>query len=506
MGLRQFAQETPNKPAIIVAETGAVTTYAQLNERSDQFAQLFRAHGLSTGAGIAFTIENDPMFLEICCGAGRAGLYFTAISTALREAEASYIINDCAARIYICSVKYAERGQAIRRLLHGDVLCLSVGGSIPGFEPLEELLRNMPARQIDDEAKGQDLLYSSGTTGRPKGVKIELTGEPPEVLSDNAIAVMMLYRYSRETVYLSPAPLYHAAPLRFNLITIAGGGTTVIMRKFDPEFALECIEKYVCTHSQWVPTMFVRMLKLHPETRAAYDVSSMQVAIHASAPCPVPVKEQMIDWWGEVLYEFYAGSEGNGFCAIGPVDWLEHRGSVGRPLFGAVHIVNDAGEELGPNETGAIYFSGGTDFEYLNDADKTRTAYNEKGWSTLGDVGHVDEHGYLYLTDRKAYMIISGGVNVYPQETENVLIMHPVVADVAVFGVPDEDLGEQVKAVVQLRDTSQASEALAAELIGYCREHLSAIKCPKSVDFMDQLPREATGKLYKRLLKEKYWA
>ena len=505
MGLRQFAQETPDKPAIIMAESGAVTTYAQLNERSDQFAQLFRAQGLQTGEGVAFTVENDPVFLEICCGAGRAGLYFTAISTALREEEASYIVNDCGARIYICSAQYAERGRAIQRLLSEDVLCLSVGGDIPGFQPLENLLEDMPAEQIADESKGQDLLYSSGTTGRPKGVKIELTGDPPEVLNANAIAVMMLYRYSGDTVYLSPAPLYHAAPLRFNLITIAGGGTTVIMRKFDPEFALQCIEKYGCTHSQWVPTMFVRMLKLAPETRDAYNVSSMQVAIHASAPCPVPVKEQMIDWWGEVLYEFYAGSEGNGFCAIGPTDWLEHRGSVGRPLFGSVHVVDEDGEELGPGETGTIYFSGGTDFEYLNDPAKTRTAYNERGWSTLGDVGHVDENGYLYLTDRKAYMIISGGVNVYPQETENVLIMHPAITDVAVFGVPDDDLGEQVKAVVQLREPGRASEILAEELIAYCRKRLSPIKCPKSVDFMEQLPREATGKLYKRLLKEKYW-
>ncbi len=276
------------------------------------------------------------------------------------------------------------------------------------------------------------------------------------------------------------------------------------MQRFDPAAALEAIEKYHCSHSQWVPTMFIRMLKLPEAARQQHDVSSMQVAIHAAAPCPIAVKERMIEWWGPVINEYYAGTEGSGFCAVASKDWLEHKGTVGRPLFGAVHVVGDDGHEIGAGQIGTIYFSGGIDFEYLNDPDKTLTAYNAQGWSTLGDVGYLDDEGYLYLTDRKAYMIISGGVNIYPQESEDILVMHPRVADAAVFGIPDEEMGEQVKAVIQLTDHADEGPDMAAELIAYCRDHLSSIKCPKSIDFIEALPRHATGKLYKRLLKDQY--
>ena len=349
------------------------------------------------------------------------------------------------------------------------------------------------------------MLYSSGTTGRPKGVRVPLSGQPLGTPTPLLAMMGALYGMDEHTVYLSPAPLYHAAPLRFCMSVLRLGGTCIVMEKFDPRLALELIERHRVTHSQWVPTMFIRMLKLPEEERARFDLSSQRVAIHAAAPCPIPVKEQMIDWWGPILHEYYAGTEGNGFTAITSEEWLAHRGSVGRPLRGAVHIVDDEGRELPPGQEGTVYFSGGARFEYHNDPEKTRSAYDERGWSTLGDVGYLDEEGYLYLTDRKAHMIISGGVNIYPQETENVLVLHPKVADVAVIGVPNEEFGEEVKAVVQLLDPAEAGPELAEELIAWCRERLSAIKCPRSVDFVEELPRHPTGKLYKRLLKDRYW-
>jgi acyl-CoA synthetase (AMP-forming)/AMP-acid ligase II len=277
--------------------------------------------------------------------------------------------------------------------------------------------------------------------------------------------------------------------------------------------ALALIERHGVTHGQFVPTMFVRMLKLPEEERRRHDVSSLRVAVHAAAPCPVPVKEQMIAWWGPVLVEYYAGTEGNGVTFIRSEEWLEHRGSVGRSLGAPLHICDEAGEELPVGETGLVYFDSpdGLPFEYHNDPDKTRGTLNPRhaSWSTLGDVGHLDEDGYLYLTDRQAYMIISGGVNIYPQEIENVLVMHPAVVDVAVFGVPDDDMGEQVKAVVQPAPGSETGGEAGAELerrlVAYCREHLAAVKCPKSIDFAAELPRLPTGKLYKRLLRDPYW-
>ncbi|MGE5130254.1 MAG: AMP-binding protein, partial [Sphingomonadaceae bacterium] len=313
-----------------------------------------------------------------------------------------------------------------------------------------------------------------------------------------------LYGLGPDSIYLSPAPLYHAAPLRFNMTVMRCGGTSVLMEHFEAEEALALIERHRVTHSQWVPTMFVRMLKLPPDVRARYDLSSLRVAIHAAAPCPVPVKEEMIRWWGPVLYEYYAGTEGNGYVACNSQEWLAHKGTVGRALLGEVRILDDDGAVLPPGETGTIYFANGPAFEYHNDPRKTAVSRSREGWSTLGDVGRLDAEGYLYLTDRKDYMIISGGVNVYPQEVENLLVTHPKVADVAVLGVPNEDLGEEVKAVVQPMDWRDAGPALAAELMAYCRGNLSHIKCPRSIDFEPELPRHPTGKLYKRLLRERY--
>ncbi len=505
MGFRAAALTNPDKPAIVMLESGETVSYGELSDRADQYANFFRRLGFQTGDSIAFTLENCPEFFAVCIGALRAGLYYTAISTYLSPAETRYIVEDCGARMYICSAKYQLRAEELGETLSSEMHLFSLGGGIPGYLPLEAEVSTMPAAAIADETKGQDLLYSSGTTGQPKGVKIDLTGESPESASENFDAICGLYGFSADSIYLSPAPLYHAAPLRFNLAILGLGGTSIIMQRFEPVSALAAIEKYRCTHSQWVPAMFIRMLKLPAAARRKHDVSSMRVAIHAAAPCPVPVKERMIEWWGPVINEYYSSTEGNGFCAVASGDWLRHKGTVGRPLFGAVHIVDEDGNEVGAGQIGTIFFSGGTDFEYLNDPDKTRAAHNAEGWSTLGDVGYVDDEGFLYLTDRKAYMIISGGVNIYPQEAEDILVMHPCVADAAVFGIPDEEMGEQVKAVIQLIDPADRGPGLAAELIAYCREHLSPIKCPKSIDFIEALPRHATGKLYKRLLKDQYW-
>jgi acyl-CoA synthetase (AMP-forming)/AMP-acid ligase II len=361
---------------------------------------------------------------------------------------------------------------------------------------------------VEDECEGVDMLYSSGTTGRPKGVKPTLSKAPVGTPNKLYELVSFLFQPDGDSVYLSPAPLYHAAPLRYCLTFHRFGATVVVMERFDPEEALRAIDRYGVTHSQWVPTMFIRMLKLPEETRAAHDLSSLRYAVHAAAPCPAEVKEQMIAWWGPVLHEYYAGTEGNCFVYADSKAWLEHRGTVGRPLLGQIHVCDEEGAELPPGRTGVLYFGEGPEFEYHDDPVKTASSRDPlgRGWTTLGDVGYVDEEGFLYLTDRLSYMIISGGVNIYPQEVENLLAVHPKVADVAVIGVPDPEMGEAVKAVIQPMEPGEAGPELERELLDHCREHLAHYKCPRSIDFRAELPRQPTGKLYKRLLKDEYWA
>ena len=499
------AQTTPDKPAYIMAGSGEVITYRQLDERSNRCAQLFRSLGLRPGDGIAFCLENHPRFFEIAWAAQRSGLYYTPISSRLTAAEVEYIVNDCAAKVFLISAYKRDVAAELTDRLPGVHTRLLLDGRVPGYEPYEAAVARQPATPIADELEGQDMLYSSGTTGQPKGVRFPLLGNPAGTPPPLLMLMTVLYGASADSMYLSPAPLYHAAPMRFSMGIHRLGGTTVIMEKFDPLEALRLIERYRITHSQWVPTMFIRMLKLPEEERRRFDVSSLRVAIHAAAPCPVPIKEQMIAWWGPVLHEYYAGTEGNGFTAINSEEWLQHKGSVGRPVTGEVHIIDEDGNELPPGEVGTIYFGGGNSFEYHKDPEKTARSRHPKGWSTLGDVGYVDGEGYLYLTDRKADMIISGGVNVYPQEAESLLATHPQIADVAVFGVPNPDLGEEVKAVVQPVDMAAAGPALERELIAFCQEHLAKYKCPRSIDFEAELPRHPTGKLYKRLLKDRYW-
>jgi long-chain acyl-CoA synthetase len=464
-----------------------------------------RTLGLRPGDGIALLLENHPCFYEIVWGAQRAGLYYTPMSTRLTAGEIAYIVEDCDAKVLVTSAALVHTLEPLAQTLSTLAGRLIVDGDAPGFTRLETAVAAMPATPIADESEGSDLLYSSGTTGRPKGVKLPLRNDPLGTPNALLRLAQALYRMDEDTVYLSPAPLYHAAPLRFNLAVQRLGGTCVIMEHFDAAEFLHAIATHQVTHTQVVPTMFIRLLKLPEAARASADTSSLRVAIHAAAPCPIPVKEQMIAWWGPKILEYYAGTEGNGFCAITAEEWLAHKGSVGRSLLGTIHILDDDFAELPVGEAGTIYFEGGGPFEYHKDPSKTASSRSPQGWSTLGDIGYVDAEGYLYLTDRKANMIISGGVNIYPQECENLLATHPKVADCAVFGVPNDEFGEEVKAVVQPVDMTAAGPALAEELMAFCRANLSHIKCPRSIDFEAELPRHPTGKLYKRLLKDRYW-
>jgi long-chain acyl-CoA synthetase len=499
-----YARTQPDKIAYQMAATGKAITYRELDELSNQGAQLFRGLGLKAGDHIALLMENRLAFMEICWAAQRAGLYYTAISRYLTKDEITYIVGDCGARIVITS---PQHGEVIAPLVGtAGVEFFMVDEPAPGFRSWDRESAAQPKTPIADQVAGYDMLYSSGTTGRPKGIKRDFEGLPIDQPSPFLrVLCADMCGMGQDSIYLSPAPLYHAAPLRFNMMAISLGGTSVIMEHFDAEQFLALVEKYKITQSQLVPTMFVRMLKLPDEVRAKYDVSSLKGAIHAAAPCPVDVKAKMIEWWGSILIEYYAGSEGNGVTVSNSQQWLTHRGTVGRAVVGKIKILDDDGGELPTGEVGTVYFADAPQFSYHNDPDKTKRAYNDKGWSTLGDVGYLDGEGFLYLTDRKSYMIISGGVNIYPQETEDVLLTHPDVADVAVFGVPNEEMGEEVKAVVQLRDGITPSEELAAQLIVFCRQLLSPIKCPRSIDFEAELPRTPTGKLVKRHLKDRYW-
>ncbi|HEY6179135.1 MAG TPA: acyl-CoA synthetase [Kofleriaceae bacterium] len=499
------ARTTPDKIAYQMTGSGKEVTYRELDARSNQGAQLFRSLGLAAGDHIALLMENRLEFMEICWAAQRSGVFYTAISRYLTHDEIDYIVGDCGARVIITSAKCADVIADLAQAGDGRTFFV-VDERRPGFRSWHEALAAQPTTPIADETAGRDMLYSSGTTGRPKGIHLELLNaaiDVPNPFLKYLCANMC--GMSADSIYLSPAPLYHAAPLRFNMMSASLGGTSLIMESFDAEDFLRLIEHHRVTQTQLVPTMFVRMLKLPDEVRLRHDLSSLQGAIHAAAPCPVDIKARMIDWWGPILIEYYAGSEGNGVTVASSQQWLAHRGTVGRAVVGTIKILDENDQELPPGEVGTVYFADGPVFAYHNDPDKTARAHNPRGWSTLGDVGYVDAEGYLYLTDRKSYMIISGGVNIYPQETEDVLITHPDVADVAVFGIPNEEMGEEVKAVVQPRDMARADQSLEAALIVYCRERLSPLKCPRSIDFEIELPRTPTGKLLKRRLRDRYW-
>jgi long-chain acyl-CoA synthetase len=504
----KWAAERPEHVAYVMAGSGETVTYARLNDRSNQLAQLFWDAGLRFGDHIAILMENRAEYFEPCWAAQRSGLFFTCINSHFNADEVAYIVDDCDARVLVVSDTLRDVATEVADKIAHVKVRLAVGGPVDGYEAYEDALARYPAEPLDEELEGTRMLYSSGTTGRPKGVKYKITRQrigdlPPEMGMMTAV-----WGFDSDTVYLSPAPLYHSAPLFYCMSTMRLGGTCIVMEHFDPEGALAAIEKHHVTHAQFVPTMFVRMLKLPEDVRAKYDVSSMKLAIHAAAPCSVDTKRKMIDWWGPIVDEYYAATEGTGGTYISAADWLAHPGSVGRSLLGPIHILDEDGAELPPGEVGTVWFepvASRPGFEYHKDEVKTRDSFNAKGWSTVGDMGYMDTDGYLYLTDRRTFMIVSGGVNIYPQEAENVLIEHPKVYDVAVFGIPDAEMGEKVHAVVQPVSWQEAGPALEQELLAYCRENLAHYKCPKAVDFERELPREQTGKLYKRLLRDRYW-
>ena len=501
-----WAERQPHKPAIVMARSRETVSYAELDARLNRLAHLLRAAGLRRGDHLALFMENHSRYLEIVWAALRSGLYVTTVNSFLTATEAAHIVTDCEAMAIITSHAKANTAAELLDLIPPVPCRLMVDGAIDGYDRYEDAIGAFPATRIADESSGTGMLYSSGTTGQPKAILRDLPTHMPWEGDDRLAGLMNRYHLREDMTYLSPAPLYHAAPFAFVCMTHRHGGTVVVMEKFDPQESLALIERDRVTHSQWVPTMFSRMLKLPEEERVRVDLSSHEVAIHGAAPCPVPVKRQMIEWWGPILYEYYAGTEGVGSTSITSPEWLERPGSVGQAAIGNIHIVDDDGTDVPPGTDGTVYFSGGPAFEYKGAPEQTAEARLPDGRATLGDVGYVDEDGYLYLTDRKTYMIISGGVNMYPREIEDVLIIHPKVADVAVFGVPNADLGEEVKAVVEPMPGIEASPELEAELLAFCRTQIARFKCPKSIDFEAELPRLPTGKLYKGLLRDRYWS
>lgn len=506
--LGDHARVTPDKPALIHGPTGAAISYREMDERSNRLAQYLYALGLRPGDRFALLMENNMRYLEICWAALRSGLTAVPVNRFLTPQEVAYIVQDSDAKVLISSYALRDTAAALLTIDETPRLAhLMVDGTIDGWQSYEQAVAAHAPERLAEEWLGATMLYSSGTTGRPKGVvRAQAVGKVTDGPARRE--PMLSYKFASDTVYLSPAPLYHAAPLGYCLYTQYLGGTVVIMDKFDAAQALQMIEQYRITHSQWVPTMFVRMLKLADAERRAHDISSLRVAIHAAAPCPVEVKKQMIAWWGPILYEYYGASEGNGVTSIDSADWLAHPGSVGRTKLGVLHICDEEGHELPAGQAGLIYFERDeAPFHYHNDPEKTRQAQHplHPTWTTLGDIGRLDEDGYLYLTDRQSFMIISGGVNIYPQAIEDALTLHPDVLDVAVIGVPNAEMGEEVKAVVEVAPGVQPSESLALALIDFLRGKIGRHMIPRSVDFIDQLPRLPTGKLRKNELRKPYW-
>ena len=505
--------ERAGDPAIVMTGSGVTVSFDELERASRRLGRALLAAGLGVGDVVAVLMENQPRYFEVMLACQRLGMYSVPVNWHLQSDEVEYIVSDCGASALVTSAQLSglvssllipDGSCAVRVMVDADASSLPTGfvtydGFVDGFDdgPFADGV----------ETEGSFMFYSSGTTGRPKGIKRPLSGLPFGAGPMSTVPMLeSYYGMSSASVYLCPAPLYHAAPLVWSTGAHRLGATVVVMERFDPLALLAAIETHRVTHAQFVPTHFVRMLKLDATERARFDLSSLSMAVHAAAPCPVDVKHQMLEWWGPIIHEYYAGSEATGACLIGPHDWLAHPGSVGRPLTGAVHICDDDGNELPAGEAGRIWFETDMVFEYHNDPAKTAEAFNDRGWSALGDIGYLDADGYLFLTDRASHMIISGGVNIYPQEVESALTLHPWVADIAVIGVPNDDLGEEVKAVVM---TSAAAPSDAAEvernIIAYARERIAHYKCPVSVDVVDDLPRLPTGKLLKRQLRDRYW-
>lgn len=500
---RQHAKISADKLAIVQLSSGRELTYAALEQSANQSAHLLRKLGLKRGDVVATLFGNGSEVFEFAWATHRCGLFSVSISNRLSSEDIAYIINDSATDLLVVSDEYADLARTALSKLDRPIKVYT-WSEAPDFKSWSLAKNSLPSSPIHGESPGSDLLYSSGTTGRPKGVRPTLPEGPLDEETPLMRMGQNLYGMSSNTRYLNCSPLYHAAPLRWAMTVHRLGGTVYTLDKFSAEECLRAIDDHRLTHATFVPTHFVRMLKLDEQLRSSFDLSSLEAIIHAAAPCPPQIKRKMIDWLGPIVHEYYSGTESCGITAIDSKEWEKHPGSVGRAVLGNVHIIDDDGRELPPGETGAVYFSDGPSFEYLNDPEKTAAAHNAKGWATLGDIGHVDAEGYLYLTDRKSFMIISGGVNIYPQEIENLLVTHPKVFDAAVFGVPDDDLGERAIAVIQPVSADILEEELADELSTFARAKLGSIKTPKEFHFSPQLPREATGKLMKRLLVTRY--
>jgi long-chain acyl-CoA synthetase len=504
----EHAEQHPDQPALIMVPSGEVVTFGEFDARANRLAHLFRDVGLVRGDHVAFLLENNPHYFELMSAAERTGLYYTCINSYLTAEEVAYIVDNCDAQVFIASTAKRDVALAATAMTPKVRVFLMVDaeGDDGPFRPYDEATSGYPSGRVADEQLGAAMLYSSGTTGRPKGILRPLPDAHPSAPLPVMQFVAAMFRFRPGMTYLSPAPIYHSAPQASVAIALRFGSTSIVMERFDPSLYLDCVQRYGITNSQVVPTMFSRLLKLPDDERLSYDVSSLEWVVHAAAPCPIPVKEAMIEWWGPKIIEYYGATEANGFTFCDSEEWLAHKGTVGKTILGQVLILDEEGNECPVGEPGTVWFRGATNFEYYRDPERTAQDRIEDGaTSTVGDVGYLDEDGYLYLTDRKTYMIISGGVNIYPQETENLLITHPDVYDAAVIGVPNEDLGEEVKAVVQLMPGVDAGPATERRLIEFCREHIAHFKCPRSIDFVDELPRLPTGKLYKRLLRDEYW-
>ncbi len=506
----KYAADHPDRAAFVMGSTGEAISYREFEERSNQLAHLLRGHGLQHGDHYSIFMENNDRYIESCAAGERTGLFYTCINSYLKADELAYILNHSESRVLITSAeKQAVVAEALKQAPNVS-LVLVVGDGLSLDPDLARgytaAVADMPTTPIEDEQLGQPMLYSSGTTGRPKGIIRELPVQPPAQALPLFTFLDGLWQYREDMVYLSPAPLYHSAPQAAVNLTIRNGGTVIVMERFDPVDYLRLVEEYQVSHSQLVPTMFSRMLKMPAEDRERFDLSSLEIAIHAAAPCPVQVKEEMIDWWGPIIHEYYGATEGLGFTACNSEEWLAHRGTVGKVMLGDLHILDEDMNPLPLGEPGTIWFKTATPFSYFNDDEKTAESMSPDGeMTTVGDMGYLDSDNFLYLTDRKTFMIISGGVNIYPQETEDVLITHPMVADAAVFGVPNVDLGEEVKAIVQPMPGVDGDDALTADLLQFCEERLSRQKMPRSIDYEAELPRLPTGKLYKRQLRDRYW-
>jgi fatty-acyl-CoA synthase len=504
MQIRDHVQS--GKPAVILASAGTVIGFDELEERANRLAHHWRSIGLREGDTVAAILENNEHVHAVMWAARRSGLYYAMINTHLTAAEAAYIVTNSGARAVIGSRATRVVCEGLAEHLPSGLpeSLLLADDDLDGWERYPECVAGQPSTPIPDEIEGDLLQYSSGTTGRPKGIRRELPHLPPAEAPNMLTPLLKAVGIDGDSVYLSPAPLYHTAPSFWSMSVQSLGGTTVVMEGFDPEGALACIQRYGVTHGQFVPAMFVRMLKMPEAVRNSYDVTSLRRVVHAAAPCPVEIKKQMIQWWGPIVDEYYASSEAVGASFIRAEDWLGHPGSVGRPLVGIPHILDEHGTELPPGESGEIYYEGGHAFQYLKEEAKTAAARDPHGWVTVGDIGYLDSDGYLYLTDRRHHMIISGGVNIYPQEAEDLLITHPRVLDAAVFGVPDDEMGQSVKGVVQTVDPADATDEFGAELLDWLRNRLAHYKCPRSLSFEAQLPRTDAGKLYKKALVTKY--